>query len=213
MNEGNADRCGNAHRISRIELTDPPAGAGTRRTARRSRRTWLTQIRHRGVMAALCVWAALYGGAAHAQAPSMLDERVTQQSVADTICKPGYADTVSPSVDKMMAHKNRLLAERGIDPDDGTDYALDRRVPIVLGGSPDASDNFDLLPWGGHGGERRKELLTAKLKRCVCAGKMSLSAAQAAIAGDWSAQYARLRRVPCGDGHVGMTSDADDDGS
>jgi len=143
----------------------------------------------------------------------MLDERVTQQSVADTICKPGYADTVSPPVDEMLAHKNRLLAQRGIDADDSTEYALDRRVPIVLGGSPDATSNFDLLPWGGHRGERRKELLAAKLKRCVCAGKMSLSAAQAAIAGDWPAQYARLRRAPCEDGHVGMTTDGDDDGS
>jgi hypothetical protein len=213
MNEGNADRRGNAHRISHIESTDLPAGASVRRTARALRRVWPTRVGRRAAMAALCIWIAPHWGVAHAQDPSMLDERVTQKSVADTICKPGYADTVSPPVDEMMAHKNRLLAERGIDADDSTEYALDRRVPIVLGGSPDAPDNFDLLPWGGHRGERRKELLTAKLKRCVCAGKMSLSAAQAAIAGDWPAQYAHLRRVPCEDGHVGMTTDADDDGS
>ncbi|GAB7521922.1 hypothetical protein [Paraburkholderia sp. 2C] len=208
MNEGNADRRGNAHRISsRIESTDQPAAAHVRRTARVARRA-------RGAaIAALCLSAVLYGRAARAQDASMLDERVTQQSVADTICKPGYADTVSPPVDEMLAHKNRLLTQRGIDADDSTEYALDRRVPIVLGGSPDAADNFDLLPWGGHRGERRKELLAAKLKRCVCAGKMSLSAAQAAIAGDWPAQYARLRRAPCEDGHVGMTTDSDDDGS
>jgi hypothetical protein len=213
MNEGNAERRGNAHRISRIESTDHPASARVRRTARASLRAWPTRIARGAALAVLCTWGALHGSAACAQNPSMLDERVTQQSVADTICKPGYADTVSPPVDEMMAHKNRLLAQRGIDADDSTEYALDRRVPIVLGGSPDAPDNFDLLPWGGHRGERRKELLTAQLKRCVCAGKMSLSAAQAAIAGDWPAQYARLRRTPCGDGHVGMTTDSDDDGS
>jgi hypothetical protein len=207
MNEGNADRRGNAHRISsRSESTDPPA-AHVRRTARVSR-----CIRGAAI-AALCATAMLHVRAACAQDASMLDERVTQQSVADTICKPGYADTVSPPVDEMLAHKNRLLAQRGIDADDSTEYALDRRVPIVLGGSPDATGNFDLLPWGGHRGERRKELLAAKLKRCVCAGKMSLSAAQAAIAGDWPAQYARLRRAPCEDGRVGMTTDGDDDGS
>jgi hypothetical protein len=204
MNEGNADTRGNAHRISRIESTDYPAGASVRRTARASKAARSAAI------AALCMWAAFHGRTASSQEPAMLDERVTQQSVADTICKPGYADTVSPSVDEMIAHKNRLLADRGIGAEDGTDYALDRRVPIVLGGSPDAPGNFDLLPWGGHRGERRKELLTAKLKRCVCAGKMSLSAAQAAIVGDWPAQYARLRRVPCEDGNVGMTTDSDD---
>jgi hypothetical protein len=208
MNEGNADRRGHAHRInSRIESTDHRAGAPVRRTARGSR------CARSAAIAALCLSAALHARAACAQDASMLDERVTQQSVADTICKPGYADTVSPPVDEMMAHKNRLLAERGIDAEDSTEYALDRRVPILLGGAPDAPDNFDLLPWGGHRGERRKELLAAKLKRCVCAGKMSLSAAQAAIAGDWPAQYARLRRAPCEDGQVGMSTDGDDDGS
>jgi hypothetical protein len=208
MNEGNADRRGNAHRISsRIESTDHPAAAPVRRAARGAR------CARGAAIAVLSISAVLHGRTACAQDASMLDERVTQQSVADTICKPGYADTVSPPVDEMLAHKNRLLAQRGIDADDSTEYALDRRVPIVLGGSPDATSNFDLLPWGGHRGERRKELLAAKLKRCVCAGKMSLSAAQAAIAGDWPAQYARLRRVPCEDGHVGMTTDGDDDGS
>ncbi|HEY3597737.1 MAG TPA: hypothetical protein VGL08_09545 [Paraburkholderia sp.] len=158
----------------------------------------------------MCVCAAMHLSVAHAQVLSMLDERVTQRSAADTICKPGYAETVSPSLDKMMAYKNRLLVERGIDPEDGSVYALDRRVPVVLGGSPDAPANFDLLPWGGHRGERRKELLTAKLKRCVCAGQMSLGEAQTAIAGDWPEQYARLRRVQCGDGSAGMTTDGDD---
>jgi hypothetical protein len=208
MNEGNAGRRGNAHRTSsRIESTDHPAAAHVHRTAR------VARCARRAALAALCISAVLHGQAACAQDASMLDERVTQQSVADTICKPGYADTVSPPLDEMLAHKNRLLAQHGIDADDSTEYALDRRVPIVLGGSPDATGNFDLLPWGGHRGERRKELLAAKLKRCVCAGKMSLSAAQAAIAGDWPAQYARLRRAPCEDGHVGMTTDGDDDGS
>jgi len=114
----------------------------------------------------------------------MLDERVTQQSVADTICRPGYADSVSPPLDKLMQYKSRLLAEQGISSTAGIGYALDRHVPIVLGGSPDSPANLGLLPWAGHTGERRKELLTAKLKRCVCAGKLRLSEAQAAIAGD-----------------------------
>src|SRR6201991_4325087 len=172
MYEDNADTRGNAHRISRIESSDQPAdqpaGAIARRTARVATAlciaciaciAWVEWQRRRcitrgGALSVLCMWAALHGGAAHAQDPSMLDERITQQSVSDTICKPGYADTVSPPVDEMMAHKNRLLAERGIDAVDSTAYALDRRVPIVLGGSPDAVDNFDLLPWGGHRGER-----------------------------------------------------------
>lgn len=190
MNAAKANALDRAY-TSRIE---PPARRATR-AAGVARTTGKRCI----MLAAMVAGLHLHVPAAFAQDASMLDERVTQQTIADTICKPGYADTVSPPFDDLMAHKDRLLSERGIDPDHGTRYALDRRVPIVLGGSPDAPDNLDLLPWGGHRGERRKELLTAKLKRCVCEGRMSLSDAQAAIAGNWSAHYAGFGSAPCGD--------------
>jgi len=188
MNEGKANAPGEAPGSTRIESN-----------ARDAHRLALT-VRVRG-MALVAVSAGLYlhAAASFAQDASMLDERVTQQNIAATICRPGYADTVSPPFDDMMEHKDRLLAEYGIDAEHGMRYALDRRVPIVLGGSPDAPDNLGLLPWGGHKGERRKELLTAKLKRCVCEGRMSLSEAQSAIAGNWSAHYAGFGSAPCDD--------------
>jgi hypothetical protein len=133
-----------------------------------------------------------------AQASQLLDSRVTQHSVGETICRPGYADTVALPFEQAMALKHRLLAQRGIDADDGSSYALDQRVPIVLGGSPDAEANLDVLPWSGHGGERRKVLLTVQLKRCVCAGQISLATAQAVISGDWVHEYERLNRTACG---------------
>ncbi|WP_322106311.1 hypothetical protein [Paraburkholderia sp. J41] len=169
--------------------------------------------RWRRLRVSLLAFAA--AGAAHAavaQDAQLLDARVTQQSVAQTICRPGYADTVAPPFDETMALKDRLLAARGIDADDGVGYALDRHVPIVLGGAPDATANFDLLPWGGHGGERRKSLLTVRLKRCVCAGRMSLAEAQAAITGNWSHQYERLTRMECGAAGPDDTTSASRDG-
>jgi len=72
-------------------------------------------------------------------------------------------------------------------------------VPIVLGGSPDAPANLDLLPWAGHRGERRKELLTAMLN--------------AAIAGNWPAAYGRFARMPCGAGRADVAITRDDSGS
>ncbi|MCP3728622.1 hypothetical protein M3I53_37005 [Paraburkholderia sp. CNPSo 3272] len=151
--------------------------------------------------------------AAIAQDPRLLDTRVTQESVTDTICRPGYADTVAPPFDETMALKGRMLASRGIDADNGVGYALDRHVPIVLGGSPDATANFDLIPWGGHAGERRKSLLTVRLKRCVCAGRMTLAQAQAAITGNWVHQYDRLTRMDCGGSANEATSASRDDGT
>jgi hypothetical protein len=177
---------------------------------RRGAPPWRTRVL-RVVLLALVAGGAARG--AFAQDPKLLDTRVTQQSLAETICRPGYADTVAPPFDQTMALKDRLLAARGIDAGEGVGYALDRHVPIVLGGSPDATANFDLLPWGGHAGERRKSLLTVRLKRCVCAGKMTLAEAQAAITGNWSRQYERLTRMECGGAADETTSASRDDGS
>ncbi|MEM5329529.1 hypothetical protein VSR34_23465 [Paraburkholderia sp. JHI2823] len=163
----------------------------------------------------LALVALATGGAAQivfAQDPGLLDARVTQESVAETICRQGYADTVAPPFDQTMAQKARMLAARGIDADDGVGYALDRRVPIVLGGSPDATANFDLLPWGGHAGARRRSLLTVRLKRCVCAGRMTLAQAQAAITGNWVREYDRLTRMDCGGAADETTSASRDEG-
>ncbi|WP_233867874.1 hypothetical protein [Paraburkholderia adhaesiva] len=133
-----------------------------------------------------------------AQASPLLDSRVNQQSIGETICRPGYADTVALPFEQAMAHKHRLLAQHGIDVDDGPSYALDQRVPVVLGGSPHAEANLDLLPWAGHAGERRKVRLTVQLKRCVCGGQISLATAQAVISGDWVHEYERFTRMACG---------------
>ena len=154
--------------------------------------------------------AGLRAGHAATQSAAILDERVTQQSIADTICRPDYVDAVSPPFDVMMEHKQRLLAERGIGVDEGTDYALDRRVPVLLGGSPDAPANLDLLPWAGTRGERRKARFVVHLKRCVCEGKLSLSDAQAAIVGNWSAAYAGFGRDSCDVSGVNVATSSHD---
>jgi hypothetical protein len=186
---------------------------------RRIARRMADSIRRAGVRHIALLLLTVVGGmhhlaAAAQDAPStqLLDSRVTQESVGETICRPGYADAVAPPFGESMALKDKLLAQRGIDADTGAEYALDRRVPIVLGGSPDAVANYDLLPWGGHGGERRKALLTVRLKRCVCAGQMSLADAQAAILGDWASEYERLTRMACGASTAADLTAASDDG-
>jgi hypothetical protein len=171
--------------------TNPPALARQRDFARPVRKT------RRALLLGLTAMLALRIGDAHAQDSGMLDDRVTQQSIGETICRPGYADAVAPPFHELMAHKDHLLAARGIDADDGVAFALDRRVPIVLGGSPDAPANLDLLPWAGQQGERRKARAAVMLKRCVCEGKLSLAQAQAAILGNWSVVYSGFAQTSC----------------
>lgn len=166
---------------------------------------------HRALLVTVSALLALRIGDATAQQNAMLDPRVTQQSIGATICRPGYAETVAPPFDELMAHKDRMLAANGIDADDGKAFALDRRVPIVLGGSPDAPANLDLLPWAGPQGERRKARAAAMLKRCVCEGKLSLPQAQAAIVGNWSAVYAGFGQTSCDVSRLDVAT-GDDDG-
>ncbi len=176
------------------------------RSVPRRRASPRLRIAQLGIVLALCAVAA-HAAPAAAQDASMLDPRVTQQSIGNTICRPDYADSVSPSVDTLMAMKARLLAERGISKTDGTRYALDRRVPVLLGGSPDAVSNLELLPWAGANGERRKARLAVRLKHCVCEGKMTLGDAQAQIFGNWAVDYPGFGDHACSVGSEASSSE------
>ncbi|MEX3634152.1 hypothetical protein [Paraburkholderia sp. BR14320] len=207
MNAGIAD----THRrgIPR-DTTSSNAPANAPRLGRKSvlrSRVRITQLALLVIVGALL---ALRIGEATAQPRAVLDDRVTQQSIGRTICRPGYAETVAPPFDELMAHKDRMLAARGIDVDDSAAFALDRHVPIMLGGSPDAPANLDLLPWAGPQGERRKARAAAMLKRCVCEGKLSLAQAQAAIVGNWSAVYAGFGQASCDVSRLDVSTDDDD---
>lgn len=138
-------------------------------------------------------------GSSYAGQRAWLDARVTQQTITSTICHRGYIAHVMPSIDEQIRLKGRLLEQRGIGPSSASTYALDFRMPVLLGGSPDAEENFEVIPWEGDRGERRKRRFTVFLRHCVCAGELPLSRAQAAISGDWSRQYRNLWALNCRD--------------
>jgi len=147
--------------------------------------------------AVIALVAVFGGGTARAQRADWLDARVTQSTIVDTICVPGYVDRVLPSFEVQMRQKDRLLKQRGIDASFGSEYALDHRMPVILGGSPNAAANLDLRRWEGRAGQRRKERLAVYLKRCVCTGDITLKAAQSAMAGDWPNAYPNLSSMSC----------------
>jgi len=158
------------------------------------------QRRHsRWRVATVCFLLALAAGSVpvHAQKAELLDPRVTQSTIVDTICRPGYADDVLPPFDTLQRQKEQLLTQRRVDPASASDYALDHRMPILLGGSPTSAANLDLRRWDGRAGQRRKERLAVFLKRCVCTGDMPLAAAQAAMSGDWPSRFRNLSSPTC----------------
>ncbi|EKS66967.1 MULTISPECIES: hypothetical protein [Caballeronia] len=159
--------------------------------ARRARRA------ARAALACCCAMLACVPGTPRAQRAEWLDARVTQATIVDTICIPGYVDRVLPSFEIQMRQKERLLKQRSIDPSFASEYALDHRMPVLLGGSPNSPANLDLRRWEGREGQRRKERLAVYLKRCVCTGDMTLKEAQTAMAGDWPNRYPNLSSMTC----------------
>ncbi|WP_244140090.1 hypothetical protein [Caballeronia sp. BCC1704] len=149
------------------------------------------------LLALIATSAMLSTDAARAQQPNWLDPHVTQATIVDTICVPGYVDRVLPSFETQMRQKERLLKQRSIDASFASEYALDHRIPVLLGGSPNSPANLDVRRWEGRDGQRRKERLAVYLKRCVCTGDMTLKAAQSAMAGDWANLFPNLSSMSC----------------
>ncbi|MDR5783156.1 hypothetical protein QCE63_27490 [Caballeronia sp. LZ065] len=164
---------------------------------RRKRRAGRARFSMRTALACTCAMFAFAPGMSRAQRAEWLDARVTQATIVDTICVPGYVDRVLPSFESQMRQKERLLKQRSIDASFASEYALDHRMPVLLGGSPNSPANLDLRRWEGRAGQRRKERLAVYLKRCVCTGDITLKDAQSAMAGDWPNRYPNLSSMSC----------------
>ena len=136
---------------------------------------------------------------AHAGTSQLIDSRVTQSTLNQTICDPGYIERVVPTFDALAQRKQQLLKAQGIDLEAASDYAIEFRVPVILGGVPDIDENVDLRRWDGASGARRKRRLTVFLRHCVCRGELPLRRAQTAIIGDWTTKYTNLWSLSCRD--------------
>jgi hypothetical protein len=127
--------------------------------------------------------------------PGAVDRRVTQANIASTICAADYLRTVQPSatvtsqlLDKTMAAYHR--------PGAPSDYQLDHLIGLSLGGA--ATDVKNVWPQSrmepgrvgtvpdGYGAQI-KDLHEMSLHAAVCAGRLTLAAAQQAEATDWRA--------------------------
>jgi hypothetical protein len=119
---------------------------------------------------------------------------VTQDSIAQTICVPGYTKSVRPATSFTNGVKALLLKREGVDPSTAADYELDHIIPLALGAHPRKLDNLALQPWDE---AKRKDRIEAKLHCLVCSGQVELADAQREIVDDWQAAYHRYARVKC----------------
>lgn len=91
--------------------------------------------------------------------------------------------------------KRQALASYGWRWEDRAQVEVDHLVPRSLAGADDVR-NIWPQPWKGAAGARNKDRLENRLSAEVCAGRLSLVAAQDLIRADWLAAYRRFFGEP-----------------
>ena len=123
--------------------------------------------------------------------PGVADPAVSQGNIASTICLPGYSASVRPPSETTTAIKVRQITQYGYADTNTADYEEDHLISLEIGGSPTDPANLwpepysATLPDGTPAGARVKDRLEDWLHRSVCAGTLSLAAAQHQEASDW----------------------------
>lgn len=111
--------------------------------------------------------------------PGAIDPAVTQANIGSTICRSGYTTTVRPPESQTEKFKWDV-AEPAYGQHD-VSGELDHEIPLELGGANDARNL-----WVEAGSiPNPKDTVEDALNRAVCDGKMTLRAAQLAIAKNW----------------------------
>jgi hypothetical protein len=78
-----------------------------------------------------------------------LNPDVTPATIRETICVPGYTQSVRPSTTYTNGVKRKLLSEAGLPETGIGNYELDHIIPLALGGHPRKLSNLMLQPWEG----------------------------------------------------------------
>jgi hypothetical protein len=119
--------------------------------------------------------------------PGAPNPAVTQATIAATICRPGYTETVRPPESVTEPEKLQSMKAYG-DSGSPHDFEYDHLIPLELGGA--ANDSRNLWPEPG-ASPNLKDRVENALHRAVCDGLMSLRAAQRIIATGWVGYYRR----------------------
>ncbi len=118
--------------------------------------------------------------------PGSYNPDVTQATIATTICVSGWTATVRPPTSYTNALKVQGITDYGYSDTSLADYEEDHYVPLELGGAPRDPNNLWPEPHAGSKNSATKDGVENKLKKAVCAGKVTLAAARTAIRTDWT---------------------------
>jgi hypothetical protein len=124
--------------------------------------------------------------------PGSYNSAVTQSTIDTTICVSGWTATVRPPSSYTTALKIQQIAAYGYSDTSTADYEEDHVVPLELGGAPKAATNLWPEPRYGSHTAANKDTVENKLKKAVCAGTVTLSAARTAIRTNWLTALSKL---------------------
>lgn len=117
--------------------------------------------------------------------PGVVTSGVNESNYRTTACDPRYARHMRPPAAEIREAIRRVRGEFRLGPT--AHWRLDWLVPVSLGG---ANDLRNLWPVPTPETATLKKKVDGDVLRAVCAGTVSLTAAQSAMAGDWV--YAEL---------------------
>lgn len=127
--------------------------------------------------------------------PGVVSAAVSQDNLSSTICHSGYTKTVRPPASDTGVFKKKIMVAYH-ESGPLSDYELDHLVSLELGGSNDAGNLWPERNDHARGGINSKDPVENALNKAVCSHKVTLPAAQAAIAADWTTALARLGLPP-----------------
>ena len=115
--------------------------------------------------------------------PGAINPAVTQANIHSTICVAGFSTSIRPPSSYTDALKRTQMKEYGFT-DRPSAHEEDHLISLELGGNP--TDPRNLWPEPG-ASPNPKDRVEDAAHRAVCAGALSLTAAQQGIASDWVA--------------------------
>jgi len=131
------------------------------------------------------VLAMQFAGGTLPSVPGYPNPDVTQDNIQETVCMPGWTKTIRPPASYTNKLKRQQMAAFHLDGEPA-DYEEDHLISLELGGHPTDPRNLWPEPYAPKPGAREKDQVENFLHREVCAGRMTLAAAQLAIATDWT---------------------------
>ena len=114
----------------------------------------------------------------HARTPGALNPIVTQQNLAQTVCKVGWTDTIRPPKSDVKNLRRKQMRELG-QPGVPNAYHEDHIVPLCAGGHPSDERNLWPQPVNGRWRDADKNQLELSVCRQLCRGEIDLNEAQA----------------------------------